>query len=137
MKSDAQAKRDELVNLASKHGSNLSNTAQEYYSWTDARLKGFLRSKGLTADKIPSDRNQLLRTTRSYYGGSSGSYFGGSGHGILDSLKDGVRQVLGGVQDASGKIEQEAKVASISASSAASVASAKASSASAKAHNEL
>jgi len=134
MKSDAQAKRDELVKMVSQHGSNLSNTASEYYSWSDARLKGFLRSHGLTADKIPSDRNQLLRTTRAYYGGSSGSHFGG---GILDSLKDGVRSVLGGVQDASGKIEQNAKVASISASSAASVASAKASSASAKAHNEL
>lgn len=44
--------------------------------------------------------------------------------GFLDQIKEGVQYVLDTVQDAGGKAEQKAKVASISASSASSAAAA-------------
>lgn len=112
-----------------EHGSSLADSAKDYVSWSDARLRGYLRSHGMQPERLPAKRDELLREMRARY--TPG------GHGIFASIKEGVRQVFGAVSDASGKAEQNAKIASISASSAASAASHAASSASANARDEL
>ncbi|CAO1627931.1 unnamed protein product [Parajaminaea phylloscopi] len=126
LKSDAEAKRDELLALAEKHGNNLATSARTYFAWSDAKLREYLQATGLT--RLPSDRDGLLRETRARFVPQKG---------LLDQLKDGVRNVLVGGQDAQGKVEQGGAAASVSASSAASAASVAASSAAARVHGEL
>jgi hypothetical protein len=109
IKSDYQAKRDEYINLAQKHGSALTDTTREYISWSDARLKAYLRSTGLSLEKTPTSRDGLLREMRARFTPHKG---------FLDQIRDGVQYVIDTVQDAGGKAEQKAKVASVSASSA-------------------
>lgn len=109
IKSDYEAKRDEYVNLAQKHGNSLLDSSKEYVSWSDARLKGYLRQTGLSLEKTPTTREGLLREMRARFAPQKG---------FLDQIKEGVQYVLDTVQDAGGKAEQKAKVASVSASSA-------------------
>lgn len=109
IKSDFEAKRDEYINLAQKHGNSVGETAREYINWSDARLKAYLRQTGLSADKTPTTRKGLLREMRARFAPQKG---------FLDQIKEGVQYVLDTVQDAGGKAEQKAKVASVSASSA-------------------
>lgn len=118
IKSDYEAKRDEYINLVQKHASGLADSAREYYNWSDARLRTFLVQNGVTTDRLPKSRDELLRETRARFAPRKG---------IFDQLKDGVQHIFDSVHDASGKAEQQGKVASISASSAASAASAAAS----------
>lgn len=118
IKSDYEAKRDEYIDLVQKHGNNLVDGAREYYSWSDQRLRTFLVQNGITTDRLPKTRDSLLRETRARFAPKKG---------LLDQLKEGVQHIFDSVHDASGKVEQNAKVASISASSAASAASAQAS----------
>jgi hypothetical protein len=128
MKSDAQAKRDELLKLAQKHGKEANKEAKEYISWIDARLREYLRSSGMPLEAIPKKRDQLLRQMRARY----------TGHrGIFSYIKDGVRQAYFGVQDILGSGQQTAAHASISASGAASQASASAASATARVKDEF
>lgn len=109
IKSDFQAKRDEYINLAQKHGNSLSDSAKEYINWSDARLKAYLRQTGLSFEKTPKSRDGLLREMRARFTPQKG---------FLDQIRNGVQYVIDTVQDAGGKAEQKAKVASVSASSA-------------------
>jgi hypothetical protein len=115
IKSDFQAKRDEYISLAQKHGNQISDSTKEYINWSDARIKSYLRQSGVQTEKIPKKRDQLMREMRARYAPK---------HGFLDQIKYGVQYVLDSVQDAGGKAEQKAKVASVSASSASSAAAA-------------
>lgn len=109
IKSDFQAKRDEYINLAQKHGNSLSDSAKEYINWSDARLKAYLRQTGFSLEKTPTSRDGLLREMRARFTPHKG---------FLDQIRHGVQYVVDTVQDAGGKAEQKAKVASVSASSA-------------------
>lgn len=109
IKSDFQAKRDEYISLAQKHGSSWADSTKEYINWSDARLKAYLRQTGLSLEKTPTTRDGLMREMRARFAPQKG---------FLDQIKEGVQYVLDTVQDAGGKAEQKAKVASISASSA-------------------
>lgn len=126
IKSDYEAKRDDLIALVQKHGNAVTDSARDYYAWSDARIRGYLRQTGLSLDRTPSTREGLLREMRARFQPQKG---------IFDQLKDGIRHVVESVQDAAGNAEAKAKVASVSASSASSAASVAASKAAA--HQEL
>lgn len=126
LKSDAEAKRDELLSLAQSHGQNLADSARSYSSWSDAKLREYLEASGLY--KTPSTREGLLREMRARFVPQKG---------LFDQLKDGVREIFVGGNDATGYVQQAGAAASISASSAASAASQAASSANARVHGEL
>lgn len=64
MKSDAQAKRDELVGLMSSKYNDAHNRVASYLTWPDARLRAYLRNQGVTQASIPKTRADLLHETR-------------------------------------------------------------------------
>jgi hypothetical protein len=109
IKSDYEAKRDEYINLAQKHGSALTDSAKDYINWSDARLKAYLRSTGLSLEKTPTTRQGLMREMRARFAPHKG---------FLDQIRHGVQYVIDSVQDAAGNAEAKAKHASVSASSA-------------------
>lgn len=111
VKTDFEAKRDEMVDTVQKNAVSLTDSAREYFSWSDNRLRTYLAQTGLTVDRQPSTREQLLREVR--------ARFGSCKPGLIDHLRDGVQRVFDTMHDASGKAEQRAKEASISVSSAA------------------
>jgi len=76
LRSDAQVKRDELVATVSKHysdavakGDKFFTDAQNsvrgnYLTWPDARLRAYLRQRGLSEEAIPTTRPGLLQEVR-------------------------------------------------------------------------
>lgn len=124
LKSDVEAKRDELLKLAQDNGQWLADSARSYTSWSDSKLREYLEAAGLY--RTPKTREGLLREMRARFVPQKT---------FLDQLKDGVRNVVVGAHDVAGKGHQAG--ASASVSSALSAASASASSAVASAHEEL
>ncbi|KAG7087691.1 hypothetical protein E1B28_013638 [Marasmius oreades] len=67
MKSDAQAKRDELVKMFNEKYNDVSGRTASYLTWPDARLRAYLREKGLPEQKLPKTRAGLLQEVRIRY----------------------------------------------------------------------
>ncbi|KAH9476956.1 Stress response protein ish1 [Psilocybe cubensis] len=64
MRSDAQVKRDELIKLANdKYTDQVAKTAS-YLTWSDARLRAYLREQGVDDHMLPTTRPGLLQETR-------------------------------------------------------------------------
>lgn len=74
----AGKKRDELITLASEHYKELAATARQqsldaknkvasYLTWPDARLRAYLKESGMTEQKMPQQRDELLRKVRDVY----------------------------------------------------------------------
>jgi hypothetical protein len=61
LKSDAQAKRDELIKLMNSKYNDASARMASYLVWPDARLRAYLRERGLSEDALPTGRPNLLR----------------------------------------------------------------------------
>ncbi|CAO1618319.1 unnamed protein product [Sympodiomycopsis kandeliae] len=123
IKSDYEAKRDELVSTAEKYSNTLTDQGRAYYAWSDAKLKEYLYAVGLS--KTPQTREQLLQEVQSRFVPQKG---------FIDQIRDGVKSAIAGAQDAINHQGQSASDAAVSATdAAASVAS----SASARVHNEL
>jgi hypothetical protein len=84
IRSDAQVKRDELVKLASekyvvndsgggwrpiydlRYNDAWAKTAS-YLTWPDARLRAYLRERGVAENQLPTNRAGLLRMCVVYY----------------------------------------------------------------------
>ena len=64
MRSDAQVKRDELVKLISDKYADASARTAVYLSWPDARLRTYLRERGMSEKALPNSRPGLLQETR-------------------------------------------------------------------------
>lgn len=123
IKSDYEAKRDELVSTAEKYANTLSDQGKAYYAWSDAKLKEYLYAVGLS--KTPATREQLLQEVQSRFVPHKG---------IIDQIRDGVKSALAGAQDA---INNQGASAGEAAASATDAAASVASSASARVHSEL
>ena len=123
IKSDYEAKRDELVSTAEGYANTLTSEGRAYYAWSDAKLKEYLYALGLS--KTPATREQLLQEVQSRFVPHKG---------IIDQIKDGVKSAIAGAQDA---INQQGSTASGAAVSATDAAASVASSASARVHSEL
>jgi len=64
MKSDAQAKRDELFKLMSAKYNAATARASDYTVWPDARLRAYLRNHGVQHASMPKTRADLLHEVR-------------------------------------------------------------------------
>ncbi|KAI6167590.1 hypothetical protein EDD17DRAFT_1750948 [Pisolithus thermaeus] len=56
--------RDELVNLINSKYADASAKSASYLVWPDARLRAYLRERGVSEDALPTDRPGLLQETR-------------------------------------------------------------------------
>jgi len=61
LRSDAQVKRDQLVNLMSEKYHTVSDKTAAYLTWPDARLRAYLRERGVSENLVPTTRPGLLR----------------------------------------------------------------------------
>ncbi|KAK0200877.1 hypothetical protein DFS33DRAFT_1084921 [Desarmillaria ectypa] len=66
LRSDAQVKRDELVKLMNQKYSDASSRTAAYLTWPDARLRAFLRERGMSEKELPTSRPGLLRMYSSF-----------------------------------------------------------------------
>jgi len=64
MRSDAQVKRDELIKAAEEKYNDYNARRAAYFTWPDARLRAYLRERGLREDLVPGERPGLLQEVR-------------------------------------------------------------------------
>jgi len=64
LRSDAQVKRDELVKTINDKYTDMSTRAAAYLIWPDARLRAYLRERGISERALPTSRPGLLQETR-------------------------------------------------------------------------
>lgn len=67
LKSDAQADRGELVKLINEKYNDYRGRSAAYLTWPDARLRAYLRTRGMSEDGLPTSRPGLLQETRVRY----------------------------------------------------------------------
>lgn len=146
LKSDRQAKKDEMIKMIKKSGNSLANDVQEYIFWSDKRLRGYLRSQGVSTPDMPTTREELLSKTKEKWEATSKrvdsvlsslrqSIFSGA-HAVEDKLLAVLAAAGGSAAHGVEYAAQAAGSAASSLSSAATTAQASATSASAK-HAEL
>ncbi|THV02654.1 hypothetical protein K435DRAFT_775444 [Dendrothele bispora CBS 962.96] len=64
LRSDAQVKRDELVKLMNEKYQTVSDKTAAYLTWPDARLRAYLRERGISENLVPTTRPGLLQEVR-------------------------------------------------------------------------
>jgi len=64
MRTDAQVKRDELVKAINEKYTDASTRTAAYLTWPDARLRAYLRARGISESALPTSRPGLLQETR-------------------------------------------------------------------------
>ena len=64
MRSDAQSTRDELVKSINDKYTDASARTAGYLVWPDARLRAYLRERGVSEKALPTSRPGLLQETR-------------------------------------------------------------------------
>lgn len=63
MRSDAQVRRDELVGMINDKYDGAAARAAAYLVWPDARLRAYLRERGISEQALPTGRPGLLRAS--------------------------------------------------------------------------
>lgn len=58
------AQRDELIKLMHAKYDGTVAAGADYLTWPDARLRAYLRNRGIDESALPTDRPGLLRTSR-------------------------------------------------------------------------
>jgi hypothetical protein len=61
LRSGAQVKRDELVKAINDKYKDTSTRTAAYLTWPDARLRAYLRERGVSERALPTSRPGLLR----------------------------------------------------------------------------
>jgi hypothetical protein len=61
LRSGAQVKRDELVKAINDKYKDASTKTAAYLTWPDARLRAYLRERGVSERALPTSRPGLLR----------------------------------------------------------------------------
>lgn len=61
LRTDAQVKRDELVKSINEKWTDVSTRTAAYLTWPDARLRAYLRARGISEAALPTSRPGLLR----------------------------------------------------------------------------
>ena len=60
LRSDAQVKRDEMIDIMDRKYNAANAKTADYLTWPDARLRAYLRAQGVDESKIPPTRPGLL-----------------------------------------------------------------------------
>ncbi|KAG2121312.1 hypothetical protein DEU56DRAFT_97332 [Suillus clintonianus] len=95
----AQKKRDELVSLIDKHYNDVSARTAAYLVWPDARLRAYLRERGISEAALPTDRPGLLQETRIRWVQASNR-----AETMFTKLKEIVNSSVGAVEDRLARI---------------------------------
>ncbi|OAX40694.1 hypothetical protein K503DRAFT_714030 [Rhizopogon vinicolor AM-OR11-026] len=95
----AQKKRDELVKLIDKKYDDASARTASYLVWPDARLRAYLRERGLSEDSLPTSRPGLLQETRIRWVQASNR-----AETLFAKLKEIVNSSVGAVEDRLARI---------------------------------
>lgn len=61
IKSDAEATKDQVYNDFNKHYSKVAGKTNDYLSWSDARIKGWLRQNNIDVPRT-ANRDELVRS---------------------------------------------------------------------------
>jgi len=64
LRSDAQVRRDELIKSMNDKYTDVSARTAAYLTWPDARLRAYLRERGVSEKALPTGRPGLLQETR-------------------------------------------------------------------------
>ncbi|KAH7100493.1 hypothetical protein BKA62DRAFT_706479 [Auriculariales sp. MPI-PUGE-AT-0066] len=99
MKSDAQAKRDELLALMQSKYNAAAARANEYTVWPDARLRAYLRNHGVTQAEIPKTRADLLHEVRIRWIQTKWE-----SEGLYKRIKDTVSSTVGTAEERLSKV---------------------------------
>ncbi|EIN05924.1 hypothetical protein PUNSTDRAFT_54757 [Punctularia strigosozonata HHB-11173 SS5] len=115
LRTDAQKSRDELIRLMNQKYDNASTRTADYLVWPDARLRAYLRNRGLSEGALPTSRPGLLQEVRIRWVQTNSR---------VEALYEKIRENLySGVELAEEKLGQILSVLTGSAHSAASSAS--------------
>ncbi|KAG1777905.1 hypothetical protein EV702DRAFT_968855 [Suillus placidus] len=95
----AQKKRDELVNLIDKQYNDVSARTAAYLVWPDARLRVYLRERGVSEAALPTKRSGLLQETRIRWVQTSNR-----AETTFTKLKEIVNSSVGAVEDRLARI---------------------------------
>jgi len=97
MRSDAQAKRDELISAINAKYTDAQARTAAYLTWPDARLRAYLRERGMSERALPTSRPGLLQETRIRWVQSThlaDSYYARLKYAICSAVAS-VQEVLG------------------------------------------
>jgi len=98
MKAEAKANRDELVKLINDKYTDASARSVAYLVWPDARLRAYLRERGVSEDALPTSRPGLLQEVRIRWVQTTTR---------ADALFSKIKKVVsGGVELATEKVSQ-------------------------------
>ena len=86
---------DDLKRLMQEHAQAAASSAVKYVSWSDAKLRGFLKDHGVSLESLPKDRHELLRLMRAYYSPSWSAEWHDTILNFLTRVKYGVRDMFG------------------------------------------
>ncbi|KAG1761860.1 hypothetical protein EDD22DRAFT_824049 [Suillus occidentalis] len=95
----AQKKRDELVSLIDKQYHDVSARTTAYHVWPDARLRAYLRERGVSEAALPTSRPGLLQETRIRWVQTSNR-----AETLFTKLTEIVNSSVGAVEDRLAKI---------------------------------
>jgi hypothetical protein len=95
----AHKKRDELVSLIDKQYHDASARTASYIVWPDARLRAYLRERGVSEAALPTNRPGLLQETRIRWVQTSNR-----AETIFTKLKEIVNSSVGAVEDRLARI---------------------------------
>ncbi|EKM75369.1 hypothetical protein AGABI1DRAFT_79948 [Agaricus bisporus var. burnettii JB137-S8] len=95
IRSDAEVKRDELVKLANEKFNDAWAKTASYLTWPDARLRAYLRERGVAENELPTNRSGLLQETRVRWVQAQGR-----AEAIVGKIRDIVNEGVGKAEDA-------------------------------------
>ncbi|KAK4704007.1 hypothetical protein P7C70_g2212, partial [Phenoliferia sp. Uapishka_3] len=96
VKSDAQLKKDEILSSFNTNYGKVANKSSAYLTWSDARIRGWLREHGI-AVPMKTSRQELTQSMReNYISTQSGLY------GAVDNIKDWISGTVGVVEGGLG-----------------------------------
>lgn len=65
LKSDTQAKKDEILKLFSEKYAAVASKSSEYISWSDNRIRGWLRTHGVEVP-MSTNREELVQLMKEH-----------------------------------------------------------------------
>ncbi|KAG6332571.1 hypothetical protein ID866_6521 [Astraeus odoratus] len=89
--------REDLVKLINSKYTNASERSASYLTWPDARLRAYLRERGVSEDALPTSRPGLLQETRIRWVQASTQ-----AESVFEKLRDLVNYGVSAVENALG-----------------------------------
>jgi hypothetical protein len=99
LRTDAQKTRDELVKIMNAKYENAASKTAAYLVWPDARLRAYLRNRGVPESALPTTRPGLLQETRIRWVQTQTK-----AESIIEDIQSSVLSAVRAVEDTIGDI---------------------------------